>query len=60
MGTEIERKFLSGATSFLSIRFQTHRTGIYCSSPNDPKVRIRGNEGYLTIQRGIQLDGTTR
>ena len=62
MATEIERKFLVRGDFFPEV-YDSKRIvqGYICSSPErSVRVRIRGDEGYLTIKGASNVDGTTR
>lgn len=60
---EIERKFLVSATDFKNLATKQTRIvqGYLNSNPNRTvRVRIKGNQGYLTIKGKSNKTGTTR
>ena len=59
MALEIERKFLVTDDSYKAMAFHSDRIaqGYLCrEGGNSPRVRVRGDKGYLTI-KGPSMDG---
>ncbi len=60
MATEIERKFLLANASWRDeIKYSTRIAQGYLATDPTVRVRIKGEEGYLTI-KGKSLDGISR
>ena len=63
MGEEIERKFLVKNNSFVDEAYEKRRIvqGYICADAGrSVRVRIRGNEGYLTIKSATNERGWSR
>lgn len=63
MHTEIERKFLVNSPAFVQEAYAAHRIvqGYICSAPGRTvRVRIRGDQGYLTIKGPSDEKGLSR
>ncbi len=63
MPQEIERKFLVKDTSFKSMAEKSIRIsqGYLCSVPErSVRVRIKGENGYLTVKGSTNISGTSR